>query len=514
MKDVAGSGKIPYGPVCGDLAERPSKMFNVILVLTLIALVAFAAFLISDILSFKSNASYEESFSVFSFLNSKESETAMMDRQEDAIKLADPGRGREPAIVLENAAASNSSREDIGTPLSSLNGSEAAKGSLAGDDNTGNTGKRLDPTARANSSQNNASTLTSQTAGRAVAIINPSDSNSHKSDKKKKHSSSKNNIQANRDDASPSSTAVENLSQLNQSQLNQSQNHVNLSINMSLTQPESHMDLSSQSQSRINLSSNLSMNLSASAPKINATEIPSYLSRSKDTNISSISSGNNSTAISTSSALDADLTPVADFSAESNVGELSPEDNGTSNLDAGATIGPKDEVQIEPLPELSQASSAARDGEGIGNDNLDDEISDKLVDFNSGMDTKGNESFADPDGMDDGILLPGDVSSEPQYPEHSMTTDGEWPVDSPEEPTQFASPQADGFVNSDLDFAEPTGKVVPADKSSYEWQDAENKRISNRDKRDKPVKSPKRPTPPAKPARTRPVKPARDNSRD
>jgi hypothetical protein len=215
-------------------------MFNVILVLTLIALVAFAAFLISDILSFKSNASYEESFSVFSFLNSKESGLAMKDQQEDAVKLADQGKDQEPVSILKNATANNSSREDIGTPLSSLNGSEVAKGSLAGDDNTGNTGKRLDPTARANSSQNNASTLTSQTAGRAVAIINPSDSNSHKSDKKKKHSSSKNYIQANRDDASPSSTAVENQSSLNQSQLNQSQNHVNLSINLSHPAGEPH----------------------------------------------------------------------------------------------------------------------------------------------------------------------------------------------------------------------------------------------------------------------------------
>jgi hypothetical protein len=442
MKDVAGSRRTPGGPVGYNLVERHSRMFNVVLVLTLIALFAFAAFLMSDILSFKSNASYEEPFSVLSFLDSKERKMTMKDQQEDAIKLADKGGDREPVRVLENATADNSSSEGIGMSPSSLN-----------------------------SSLNNASTLTRQTAGTAVAIIKPSSRDSHKSDKKKKHSSSnsssKNDIQVNRDGASPSTTAVENRSQLN------------------------------QSQSRINQSSNVSLNPSALAPKINATEIPSYLSLPEDTGISSVSSGNssanpdalsqldmNSNVLFTPDELDNDLAPVANFSARLNVSELSLADNGTSNLDADATIGPEDDVPIEPLPELSQASGTARDGEGIGNYSLDD-----------------------------GILLPGDISSEPQYPEHSTTTDRNWPVDNPEEPAQFAIPQADGFENSELDFAEPTGEVISADKSSSRWQDAENNRINNRDKRDKPAKSPKRPTPPARPARTRPVRPARDNSR-
>jgi hypothetical protein len=228
----------------------------------------------------------------------------------------------------------------------------------------------------------------------------------------------------------------------------------------------------------------------------------------------------NSTVIFTTSALDADLKPVADFSAELNV-SVSSEDSEISNLDVDAAMGLEEKVQVEPavqveLPvqELSRENSVPPgDDEGFGHDSSDEGISDGLVDFNSDIDKNDVEVFADPVGTDDGALPPDDVSSEPQYPEHSMTADREWPTNSQEEPAQFASSQEDKSVKGDLDFAEPTSKVVPADKSSSKWKGAENKRLSNRDKRDKTAKSQKRPTP-ARQTKTRPVKPARDNSRD
>lgn len=536
MKDVAGSGKTPYGPVCGDLARGHSKMFSVVLVLTLIALVAFAAFLVSDIMS---------------------NGIAIKEQQDGAIDLANQGKDQEPAR-LESAAASNSSREGIGAPLSPLNGSEAAKGFLVG----GDVGKRPNPTARANSSSNNASTLTGQTAGTAVAIIMPSGSDSHRSDKNKKHSSSKNNIQIKKDiqvnrGASPSSTAAEN-----QSLINQSQNHANLSINMSLTQLESHvdlnstdqssMDLSSQSQSSINISSNRSLNLSASEPKMNASDNPSYSSHPEGNDISfgrssvnfsansfadSVvdSSANSSTnpdalsqldtnsaIISDSNASNADLAPAVDFSAKLNISELSSADGETSNLDVNAAGGMEEEVQVEPkvqvelpIQELNSENSVpSGDDEDLMHDGSDEGISDGLMDFNSDTDTNNVEVFVNPVGTNDTPLPPDDVLSEPQYPEHSIAADGEGPVNSQKEPAQFVGSQEDESVKGDLDFAESTSKVVPADKSSYEWQGAENKRISNRDKRDKSAKYLKRPTPPAKPARTKPVKPARENPRD
>jgi hypothetical protein len=521
MKDVAGSGKIPNGLVCGDLAKRHSKMFSVMLALTLIALVAFAAFLVFDIMSFKSNASYEKSLSVFSFMDSKENGIAIKDQQDDAIDLANQGKDQEPVRVLEDAAASNSSREDKGTPEgmppSSLNGSEAAKGSLAG----GNTGKRKrpGPTAGANSLLNNTSTLTDQTARTAVAIIKPPGSDSHRSDKNKKHSFSKNDIQVNA--LSPSSTTAEN-----QSQLNQSQKHANLSVNLSLAHLKSHtnlssMDLSSQSQSRINLSSNHSMNLSAPDSEMNSAETPSYNLHLEDTDISFGDSPANSSANSSANpdalsqldtnptvssypnVFDASLTTAANFSAKLNVGEMSSVDNKSLNLDVNAAMGPEEKAQVEPSDLGYLEYDTSYEG-----------IPDGLVNINSDTGTNNVEVFADPFEANDNALLPDDVLSEPQHPEHSIAADGEGPVNSQKEPAQFVGSQEDESVKGDLDFTESTSKVVPADKSSYEWQGAENKRISNRDRRDKLAKYLKRPTPPAKPARTKPVKPARENPRD
>jgi hypothetical protein len=519
MKDVAGSGKAPNGLVCGDLAKRHSKMFSVMLVLTLIALVAFAAFLVSDIMSFESNASYGKPFSVFSFMDSKENGIAIEDQQDDAIDLANQGNGQEPSRVLESAAASNLSREDkgthIGTLPSSLNGSEAAKGSLAGDD----TGKRPGSTAGANSSLKNTSTLTGQTAGTVVTIIKPSSSGSHRSDKNKKHSSSKNDIQVNRNASSPSSITVENQSQIN------------------------------QSQSRINLSSNLSMNLSASASEMNAAETPSYNSRPEDTdkslgnspansstNFSTNSSANpdalsqldtNSTVSSDPNVLDANLTTAANFPAKLDVSEMSSVDSESSNMVDDATMGLEENVkaQVEPsvradlpIQELSREDSVPPgDDEDLGYleyDSSYEGIPDELASINSDIDTNNVEVFTDPVVTEDKALPTDDVLSGPQYPEHSIAAGGEGPVNSQKEPAQFVGSQEDESVEGNLGFTESTSKVVPADKSSYEWQGAENKRISNRDKRDKPAKYLKRPTPPARPARIKPVKPARENSRD
>ena len=460
MKEMAGSSSPPCGLTCGNVIKGHSTAFNVMLLLVLISLVAFAAVLISDILSFKSNASNEVSFSVFSFLNSKEGKVAMKDRQGDAANLADQGKDSEPVSILENATANNTSREDVGK-------------------NSGTVGST-------NSSLINKSTPTLQTARTAVTISKLSDSEPNKSSRKKKHSSSKNSIQANRDGVSSPSTAAENQSQLNQS----------------------HSD--------ITLSNNLSQNLSASATKLNSTLIPANLSHPEDTDNSSVFSSNNSastdissqlaansTVISDSSALDGDSAQAASSSPELNAGELGPANNGTSDLDIGDSMRPEDEPQVEPslqaeLPLQELNPVGTNDGTLPSNDiSPEPQYPEQSTAEDSEWpinDLADPTSFAS--SLEDGSAK-GDLDL-------AKSTGKAVPAD---KSSSKLSRAKDKRINNRAENKRVNNRV-------------ENKRAINRDrqdrtvKKDKTAKSLKRPTPPPRPARPKPVRPGRDSSED
>lgn len=63
MRDAGKAGKSLYNSVSEGLIQKHPKMFNIFLALVLISLIAMGAFLLSDILSFKSNTSHKGLFS-------------------------------------------------------------------------------------------------------------------------------------------------------------------------------------------------------------------------------------------------------------------------------------------------------------------------------------------------------------------------------------------------------------------------------------------------------------------
>lgn len=63
MRDAGKARRSVYNSVSEDLIQKHPKMFNIFLALVLISLIAMGAFLLSDILSFKSNTSHKGLFS-------------------------------------------------------------------------------------------------------------------------------------------------------------------------------------------------------------------------------------------------------------------------------------------------------------------------------------------------------------------------------------------------------------------------------------------------------------------
>lgn len=218
MKDLDEPGKTPYGLIYDSLIKRHSIMLNALLVISIIALTAATAFLISDILSFNSNDSPAELFSAFSFLNPLESEPV-----------------KNPVMAI----ADNSSLKDARMSQSPLNRSEGGKKALAND----NPEMQTDPKSLKNSSLSRASISTRQLSGTIKAQSKPLNDDSPKPSKKKKHKSS------------------------SESSLQGTKVGAPASILAGITTPTP-----SQSRDPINLSDNLSMNLSPFEPEINAME--------------------------------------------------------------------------------------------------------------------------------------------------------------------------------------------------------------------------------------------------
>ncbi len=92
MKDAARSKKPFYDTVCSALIDNHPKMFGIFLALAFIFLAGSAAFLISDILSFKPDTSHKISLSNFQLNIPKEITTAIKNWQAKGLKLFDQGK--------------------------------------------------------------------------------------------------------------------------------------------------------------------------------------------------------------------------------------------------------------------------------------------------------------------------------------------------------------------------------------------------------------------------------------
>lgn len=244
MKDLVEPGKAHNGQNSGDSNKRCPKMFSIALALTFIALVAFAAFLVSDILSLESNSSHAGSFGALSVLNPLESGAAMKDMQDKAANHTDQGEDRKTVSIPKIESATTNS-------------------SFVSTDNAGTTS---DHSALAKSQPSSKSITTNKSSKQAVVINSfsrSSDGDSHKSSKEKRYSSSKSSSRGTQGDTSLSNHAKENRSE------------------------------SSQFPDHKDLSNNLTVNLSASAPVINATEILSNNSSENPSNNSTINASIN-----------------------------------------------------------------------------------------------------------------------------------------------------------------------------------------------------------------------------
>lgn len=219
--------------------KRYPKIFSIALVLTFIALVAFAAFLVSDILSLESNSYYVGSLSSLSSLNPLGNGAAMKDRQDEATDLTN------------------------GMPQHSTDKSGAAKGATVSGNvsmSSNDTGMNLSTSNLTSSQLNSKSTKINKIAKRAVVVSTSSDGDSHKISKKK-NVPSKSSAQGTQGTISPLKVTVPPL--------NKTESLSNL--------PGKNNSSSNQSSNHSNLSSNITMNSSASAQEINRTEILSNM---------------------------------------------------------------------------------------------------------------------------------------------------------------------------------------------------------------------------------------------
>jgi hypothetical protein len=205
MKDLVEPGKAHNCLNGDDSIKRYPKVFSIALVLTFFALVAFAAFLVSDILSLESNSSHAGSISAFSILNPPENGAAMNYLRDEAANHTDQDRDRKQISALRNESTA-------------ANMDNASSGS---------TGMNNDSSVKAESQLSSKSTSISKAAKKPIIVSTSSDGDSHKSFKKKTLISSKGSPQVNQGDASPSKATGGN-----HTGSDQSPNHDNLSDNL------------------------------------------------------------------------------------------------------------------------------------------------------------------------------------------------------------------------------------------------------------------------------------------
>ena len=87
MKDMARSRKAIFKTFREGLIQKHPNVFNIFLILALISLVIAGAFLLSDIMSYKSNAAQNGAYSALSLKIHQESQATVKNWQEKGINL-------------------------------------------------------------------------------------------------------------------------------------------------------------------------------------------------------------------------------------------------------------------------------------------------------------------------------------------------------------------------------------------------------------------------------------------
>lgn len=133
MKDAAGSKKAFSNRIRSDVIDNHPEVFSIFLVLAFIILAGSAAFLISDILSFKSDGSHKVSLTDFHLQIPNGITTAIASWQAMGLKLIDQGKKFAFNIGTHNSTQSSQEKStgDKGRILQNKNDSVKDKSSLA-----------------------------------------------------------------------------------------------------------------------------------------------------------------------------------------------------------------------------------------------------------------------------------------------------------------------------------------------------------------------------------------------
>jgi tetratricopeptide (TPR) repeat protein len=108
MKDAVESGRVLPDSISKALRRNNSKAYNIIVIIILISLIALAAYLISDILSFRPDATHESTVSPLGSLGGGKNVSAE-NWQDKGMELLGQGRYNDSIACFDRAISINSS---------------------------------------------------------------------------------------------------------------------------------------------------------------------------------------------------------------------------------------------------------------------------------------------------------------------------------------------------------------------------------------------------------------------
>lgn len=503
MNDTSRSERAPYGEIFGGLIKRHPLMFNAVLVVSIIALTATAAMLVSDILSSSSDDPSEVSFGIPSFYAPAGSDMGSDGRKETASENS----GRDVKVAAAEI------------PKTASEGSDAS--GLAGSAIT-SPGKTDSPKSIGEPSTGKISVPTLKASGTAAAkaTSKPVSDGSSSSSMKKKHKSSKSSSKGTAI-AAPAAIAAMNASAADIAP----QSNFNLSNNQSINQSNLISDLNetdmpedlpdsvnidAASNASANMTSNVSIdnsflitsdvyldNLSIISSDISPMSSDSSSAASDNSFIASdnlsVSSENFTTILDVNDLGMSELgiVPEEDSSQAFNMTELAPADNETSDLEIGESASVGENAMAElPIPSLNS----------IGDQSLQGEMT---------------SDFNEPAGIPEAIA-----------PSPAIQDDVEKSIDQSDSQAEGQAQQEDQISekrrksptvssNRDRRAAALDRRVAASNRSSSKSpsksQDEDDNKISNRSRS---ANSPKKSTATARTPRTNPARSTRDRSRN
>jgi hypothetical protein len=211
------SKKTLYNTVRTNLMENHPKILNILLILAFVSLTGMAAFLITDIVSFKSDASHKGPFSGLDLQIPQKITTTIKNWQTNGVRLIDQGKNAVLTKGPHNSTnvttkISQGNKERV---LHVTNSSIKEKSSLAA---ARLQNLRLSSVSSSKSSRNGTSTLPSQSSIAAITNGIESGSGSDTSTEGDQYSSSTDDSDY-YTNATQSNNLSENSSQINQSQM-------------------------------------------------------------------------------------------------------------------------------------------------------------------------------------------------------------------------------------------------------------------------------------------------------